>query len=199
MRGKAAAVLAFGVTTALAGAASAAEDLGGAAGFEARSVTYKEGQEPAGSVRVYMAPEGRRLEGIPPHGITLVAPAEGDRRWLVDADNERYAVDPSGNKGGTLGGVLSHEPCQGFAGSERLGKATLNGRETIKWECRHPNFGKVTQWFDPAINTVVRDRTTKGEIQELRQIQVGEQSPELFRYQPADRFEQVPVIRLFQP
>lgn len=198
MRGKAFGFLAWGMLVA-GGTAFAGEDLGDAPGFSARSVTYSEGQEPAGSVRVYMGPEGRRLEGIPPHGITLVTPAGSDKRWLVDEANGRYAVDSSKGKGATLGGVLAHEPCKGFAKGEKVGSETINGRTTEKWVCRHPAFGKITQWFDPEINTVIRDRTAKGEIQELREVRVGKQSPDLFRFKAPEDFDQVPVIQLFQP
>jgi hypothetical protein len=188
------------VACALVGApvTALAEDLGDAEGFRAESVTYREGQEPAGSVTVYMGPEGRRLEGIPPRGITMVVPADSDQRWLVDPRRDMYAVDPSRGKGGNLGGVLSHKPCEGFAERERVGEVTMNGRKTVKWECRHPAFGQVTQWFDPAINTVVRDRTGRGEVQELRKIRVGAQDPELFRFDPGEQDREVPVIRLFQ-
>lgn len=188
----------FGLA-ALTPPVSAAEDLGGAPGFQAESVTYTEDRDPASTVHVYMAPEGRRLEGIPPRGIALVVPAKGGERWLVDPERKQYAVDRTRNKGATLGGVLAHEPCQGFAKSERVGPATVNGRETVKWKCRHPAFGQVTQWFDPGINTVIKDRTPKGEVQELRRIRVGEQDADLFRFHAGEGFQKVPVIRLFQP
>ena len=197
MRGKA--LIAAACWLAAVPAAGASEDLGEAEGFRAESVTYREGQAPAGSMTVYMAPEGRRLEGIPPRGITLVSPAGHDKRWLLDPDAGSYAVDPSRAKGGTLGGVLAHEPCKGFAHSQRLGSETISGRRTVKWECRHPSFGKVTQWFDPGINTVIRDRTAKGKIQELRGIEVGDQDPALFRFEPSEEDTRVPVMTLFQP
>ncbi|MFB6261209.1 MAG: hypothetical protein ABEJ96_00630 [Thiohalorhabdaceae bacterium] len=178
--------------------AFAAEDLGDAEGFQARSVTYVEGEEPQNTIRVYMGPGGRRMEGVPPQGVTLVAPAEEDKRWFVDEESQRYAVDNSVSKGGTLGGVLSHKPCKGFNHSEKVGDADLNGRDVVKWKCRHPDYGEVTQWFDPEINTVIRDRTDQGKIQELREIQVGPQNPEQFSFEPSEEFEKVPVMELFQ-
>ncbi|HKJ72449.1 MAG TPA: hypothetical protein VKA55_11895 [Gammaproteobacteria bacterium] len=178
--------------------ASAGEDLGGAEGFRADSVTYQEGQEPAGSVTVYMGPEGRRLEGIPPRGITLVQPADGDKRWLVDPERGQFAVDRSQGKGTSIGGVLAHQPCQGFTDARRLGPDSVNGRKTTKWRCHHPAFGTVTQWFDPAIHTVIRDRSADGQIQELRGIRIGDQDPALFRFKRSEDFQEVPVIQLFQ-
>ena len=178
---------------------AAAEDLGNAPGFQAESVSFREGGEPSRRVQVHMGPEGRRLEGIPPRGITLIAPADGDQRWLVDGQEKVYAMDKTRGKGGSLGGVLAHQPCKGFSDAQRLGPATINGRDTVKWKCSHPAFGKVTQWFDPAINTVIRDRTGRGEVQELRNIQVGDQDPALFRFSGDGEFEQVPIIQLFQP
>ncbi len=190
--------LLLGLVAAMGGA-RAAEDLGSAPGFAAESVTYREGGfGPGEPLTVYMAPAGRRIEGIPPRGITVIAPAEGDRRWMVDPEERRFAVDRSQQRGKALGGVLSHEPCKGFLESERLGTEEVAGRSTQKWRCEHPAFGIVTQWFDPALNTVLRDRTAKGEVQELRRIEVGSQDDDLFHFRPGKEYEQVPVIELFR-
>ncbi|MEF8793767.1 hypothetical protein [Thiohalorhabdus sp.] len=196
MRAKA--LMGIGWGLAMMAAPLAAEDLGSAPGFEARSVTYLEGEDPQKATRVYMAPEGRRLEGVPPHGLVLVSPADAEKRWFVDEGNKRYAVDASVSKGGSLGSLLSHQPCKGFARSEKLGEVSLNGRDTVKWECRHPNYSKAVQWFDPGINTVIRDRTEQGKVQELRQIQVGSQNAEKFTFEPPEGYERVPIMQLFQ-
>ena len=181
------------------GGVQAGEDLGGAPGFSAESVTYREGgPAPGEPLRVYMSPEGRRIEGIPPAGVTLIAPAEGRQRWMVDPEEKVFAVDRSWSRGASLGGVLSHQPCKGFPRSKKLGEAEVDGRRTEKWRCEHPAFGAVVQWFDPVLNTVLRDRTAKGEIQELRRIQVGPQDESLFRFQPGEGYEKVPVIELFR-
>jgi hypothetical protein len=173
-------------------------ELGEVAGFQAESVTYREGEEPGSRLQVYVAPQGQRLEGIPPRGITLIEPADQATRWMVDADAQVYAVDKSAAKGAELGGLLAHKPCKGFPESENLGTETLQGRAVQKWKCQHPEFGTVTQWFAPDLGTVVRDRTPKGEIQELRNIRVGKQPAKLFRFPEKKGFEKVPVIQLFR-
>lgn len=178
---------------------NASENLGDAPGFQAHSVTYAEGEEAESVVEVYMAPEGRRLEGVPPHDLTVISPSGADKRWLLDSEGRRYAVDSSVSKGSTLGGVLAHEPCKGFSEAKKLGEVSFNERDVGKWECHHPSYGKVVQWFDPTINTVIRDRTANGKIQELRDIRVGAQDPGKFRFEASGDFEEVPVIELFKP
>ena len=179
--------------------AALAEDLGDAAGFSARSVTYQEGNRAAAEeYKVYLAPQGKRIEGIPPRDLTIVSPAGSSKRWFVDPDAKVYAVDPNRQKGQRLGGVLSHEPCLGFDGSERAGTEEVVGRETEKWVCTHQVFGEVVQWFDRSLNTVIKDRTAKGEVQVLRDIKVGPHPEHLFRFRPGEGFQRVAVIQLFQ-
>lgn len=183
---------------ALAAPSAFGAELGKVPGFQAESVTYREGEEPRSRLQVYVAPQGQRLEGIPPRGITLIEPADQAKRWMVDPEAQVYAVDKSAAKGAELGGLLAHKPCKGFPDSKNLGTETLQGRTVQKWKCQHPEFGTVTQWFAPDLGTVVRDRTPNGEIQELRNIRPGQQPANLFRFQEKDDFEQVPVIQLFR-
>jgi len=183
---------------ALATSPAFAGELGEVPGFQAESITYREGEDPGSRLQVYVAPRGQRLEGIPPRGITLIEPADQTTRWMVDPDAQVYAVDKSAGKGAELGGLLAHRPCKGFPESKKLGTETLQGRTVQKWKCQHPEFGTVTQWFAPKLGTVVRDRTPNGEIQELRNIRVGKQPAQLFRFPEKKGFEKVPVIQLFR-
>ena len=183
---------------ALASPSAYGGDLGEVPGFQAESVTYREGEDPRSRLQVYVAPQGKRLEGIPPRGITLIEPAGQSQRWMVDPDAQVFAVDTSAAKGAELGGLLSHTPCKGFPESKKMGAETLQGRTVQKWQCQHPEFGTVTQWFAPELGTVVRDRTSNGEVQELRNIRVGKQPANLFRFRKKNDFEKVPVIQLFR-
>ncbi|KPV40383.1 hypothetical protein AN478_06145 [Thiohalorhabdus denitrificans] len=182
----------------LSGIACAGEDLGGSPGFSAQSLNYQEGNKAgAQELQVYLSPQGKRIEGIPPRGVTMIAPAEESKRWLVVERERVFAVDASREQGARLGGLLAHEPCQGFPDSERIGSGQVDGRETQKWKCTHPRFGEVTQWFDAELNTVIKDRSASGKIEELRDIRVGPQKEDLFRFEPGDDYQRVTPLQLF--
>ncbi|MFP4561064.1 MAG: hypothetical protein ACLFQ3_07030, partial [Thiohalorhabdus sp.] len=143
------------------------------------------------------SPDGKRIEGIPPRGVTMVSPADESQRYLVVESEQVFAVDASQERGERLGGLLAHEPCQGFPESERIGSGQVDGRDTQKWECTHPEFGEVTQWFDTDLNTVIKDRAENGQIEELRDIQVGPQEKNLFRFEPGEDYQRVTPLQLF--
>jgi hypothetical protein len=65
-----------------------------------------------------------------------------------------------------------------------LGKETLNGRATEKWEMKVTRPGGQSnvgyQWFDPVLKTNIRDEQTGGFVNELRDIKLGTQPADLF-------------------
>jgi hypothetical protein len=65
-----------------------------------------------------------------------------------------------------------------------VGKETLNGRNTEKWEMKATRPGgqsSVTyQWFDPELNMNIREEQPGGFISELRNIRIGKQPADLF-------------------
>ncbi len=68
-----------------------------------------------------------------------------------------------------------------------IGKETMNGRKTEKWEyVQHQQKGKdkktsrTLQWYDPVLKMPVREEMPGGYARELRNIQVGPQPASLF-------------------
>ncbi len=76
------------------------------------------------------------------------------------------------------------------------GNETLNGRATEKWEMKATRPGGQTsvayQWFDPALNTNIREEQPGGFVNELRNIKVGPQSPDLFVVPPGYKLMSMP-------
>jgi len=69
-----------------------------------------------------------------------------------------------------------------------LGRETLNGRNTEKWEMkatRPGGQGSVAyQWFDPELNMNIREEQPGGITSELRNIRIGKQPADLFAVPP---------------
>jgi hypothetical protein len=81
-----------------------------------------------------------------------------------------------------------------------LGTESLNGRTVEKWQMtmRIPDQTPVQtlQWFDPVLKLSIREEFPNGQVRELKNIQLGAQSDELFRV-PADytRLESPPTLK----
>jgi len=65
-----------------------------------------------------------------------------------------------------------------------LGKETVNGRSTEKWEltARGPDGNSMVsyQWHDPEINMNIREEGAGGHTRNIKNIKVGQQPKELF-------------------
>jgi Domain of unknown function (DUF4412) len=70
-----------------------------------------------------------------------------------------------------------------------VGRETLNGRTTEKWEMTvtRPGGQKyvVDQWFDPELKMNIREERPDGFVSEFRNIKIGKQPADLFTV-PAD-------------
>ena len=77
-----------------------------------------------------------------------------------------------------------------------LGKETVNGRATEKWEVkakRPGGQGSVSyQWFDPELNTNIRVEQPGGFEYELRDIKIGKQAADLFVVPPGYKLMSMP-------
>ena len=69
-----------------------------------------------------------------------------------------------------------------------VGKETLNGRETEKWEMKVTRPGGQSsiayQWFDPELQLNIREEQPGGFVNELRNIRIGKQPSDLFTVPP---------------
>ena len=65
-----------------------------------------------------------------------------------------------------------------------LGQESLSGRATERWEITTTRSDKEamtsTQWYDPQLKIAIREELPGGYFRELRDVQVGAQSPQLF-------------------
>ncbi|MDH3526341.1 MAG: DUF4412 domain-containing protein [Gammaproteobacteria bacterium] len=65
-----------------------------------------------------------------------------------------------------------------------VGKEKVNGRNTEKWEINMQRVGGQSkvfhQWFDPELDTNVREQQPDGSVRELSNITIGAQPAELF-------------------
>ncbi len=65
-----------------------------------------------------------------------------------------------------------------------LGRETLAGRSVEKWQVSvnrpEQEVVRTTQWYDPALCLAIKEIFPGGRVRELKQIELGEQSPALF-------------------
>jgi len=77
-----------------------------------------------------------------------------------------------------------------------VGKETLNGRNTEKWEMKATRPGGQSsvayQWFDPELNTNIREEQPGGFVNELRDIKIGKQPADLFVVPPGYKLMSMP-------
>jgi hypothetical protein len=77
-----------------------------------------------------------------------------------------------------------------------VGKETLNGRATEKWEMKATRPGGQSsvayQWFDPELNTNIREEQPGGFVSELRDIKIGPQPSDLFVVPPDYKLMSMP-------
>lgn len=70
----------------------------------------------------------------------------------------------------------------------QVGRETVNGRDTEKWEMTVTDTGgkssKGYQWYDPVLKMNVREEQPGGYRRELRNIRTGVQPPSLFTVPP---------------
>jgi hypothetical protein len=77
-----------------------------------------------------------------------------------------------------------------------VGKDTVNGRATEKWEIKAMRPGGQSsvayQWFDPELNTNIRVEQAGGFVYELRDIKIGKQPADLFVVPPGYKLTSMP-------
>ena len=77
-----------------------------------------------------------------------------------------------------------------------VGRETLNGRTTEKWEMKATRPGGQSsvayQWFDPELNLNIREEQPGGIISELRNISIGKQPADLFAVPPGYKVMSIP-------
>lgn len=92
--------------------------------------------------------------------------------------------------------ILLRQEIQGGPVMEQklLGEEQLQGRKVERWEMvvtQGEQQQRSTRWFDPQLNLAIKEQNPGGYLRELRNIQVGSQSPELFKI-PSDYKKIIP-------
>ncbi|MCW8907913.1 MAG: hypothetical protein OQL28_11750 [Sedimenticola sp.] len=116
-------------------------------------------------------------------------------KWSVKVPGQGGAVQSTQWIGKQRSILLRQEVPGGPVMEQKmLGVEQLQGREVEKWEMvvtQGSQQQRSTRWFDPQLNLAIREQNPGGYLRELRNIRVGEQSPELFTI-PADYRKIVP-------
>ncbi len=77
-----------------------------------------------------------------------------------------------------------------------VGRETLNGRNTEKWEMTATRPGDQSsvayQWFDPELKINIREERPGGFVSELRNIRIGKQPADLFSVPPGYKEMSIP-------
>jgi hypothetical protein len=77
-----------------------------------------------------------------------------------------------------------------------VGRETLDGRNTEKWEMKATRPGGQSsvayQWFDPELNMNIREEQPGGFVSELRNIRIGKQPVDLFTVPPGYKLMDIP-------
>jgi hypothetical protein len=77
-----------------------------------------------------------------------------------------------------------------------VGRETLSGRDTEKWEIKATRPGGQSsvayQWFDPELNMNIREEQPGGFVSELRNIRIGRQPADLFTVPPGYKLMSIP-------
>ena len=120
--------------------------------------------------------------------------------YVVPSELEEVEADEEGED--DVGGVLSMEPCDGYAKKEMIGTGVFSGRAIQKWRCRgNDDAIKTLQYYDTGLNMVIRDAHDSGVVEELRNIKPGRQPKKLFEipkgYRKATMSEFVTGVREF--
>jgi hypothetical protein len=80
-----------------------------------------------------------------------------------------------------------------------VGRETLDGRNTEKWEMKATRPGGQSsvayQWFDPELNMNIREEQPGGFVSELRNIRIGKQPVDLFAVPPGYKLMDKVVAR----
>lgn len=76
-------------------------------------------------------------------------------------------------------------PCDGYGKAEKIGKRSIMGRETVRWECHDPEDSEEPEstdlWIDAKLGIPLRMESSDGSSFELSNIREGQP--------PADKFQ----------
>lgn len=124
------------------------------------------------------------------HGRTAV-------KWIMSMERGGQTLTSTQWIDSERGLPLRQEFGQGtYAEMVPKGMDEIDGRSVERWELAQARRGAEpaysTQWYDPELQTTIREERSDGNRRELRNIQVGDQDENLFqipkgyrRYQPA--------------
>lgn len=143
---------------------------------------------PVSMGRMMVSRAGIRTEVVQDNQAMVLIFRPADRVvWTLSPQDKRYLEE----KGLEMGRPpLPDEPgslCQQNIPEitcKSLGPATIQGRQTIRWEVTLKNTeGKLERaylWADPRLRIIIREEHPSGMIMEMINIREGAQPPELF-------------------
>lgn len=149
--------------------------------------------------KLMLSSKGMRVENSE-DGKTIIFAVnfKSQKVWWIDPISKKYIeddIDSNGNAKGDLApvvrlfetdagvntqGIVFDQPCVGYTEKQKLGEETVLGRVTEKWQCNNKGkSGGEIDWYDPKIKLTIRS-DSRGEINELQNIQFAEQPDSLF-------------------
>lgn len=145
--------------------------------------------------RLTVSSHGMRSEGLIPEvdgrELVFIQDYRASRQWLASPDRACYSELPEGKSGtphdgesadvkNSQTGVLMLTPCSGMEG-EKLSERKIRETELSVWKCTDSQGRHYIQHFSTLLGVVIRQETQEGNIGELREISLVDQSPDYFR------------------
>ena len=145
--------------------------------------------------RLTLSHHGMRSESLTPEvdgrEVVFIQDYRTSREWLASPDRACYSELPEGRSDTSLDGesanaqnsqtgVLTLTPCGGMEG-EKLSERTIRDTELSVWKCTDGQDRHYIQHFSTLLGVVIRQETQEGNVGELQEISLVDQSPDYFR------------------
>jgi hypothetical protein len=119
--------------------------------------------------------------------IIVTGAAPEDEIYIVMPTEKMYMVSTVATSEEDFWESLRAEdnPCNGYQSAEKIGKRSVSGRETVRWECSGPEDSDTPEstdlWIDAKLGIPLRMESSDGSSFELSNIREGKP--------PADTFQ----------
>ncbi len=112
--------------------------------------------------------------------IIVTGPAPQDEIYTLLHKEKMYMVSTVAKSEEDFWGSLraGDNPCDGYQSAENMGKRSVGGRETVRWECRDPEDSDEPEsadlWIDAKLGIPLRLEYSDGSSFELSNIREGQ-------------------------
>ncbi|MCU7863646.1 MAG: hypothetical protein KZQ92_06680 [Candidatus Thiodiazotropha sp. (ex Lucinoma borealis)] len=152
--------------------------------------------------RLVLSGRGMRSEGLSPQlgesQLVFIQNYQTGREWLANPVRHIFSELPEGRPVGkrdatvddqeTSWGVLLNRPCIGMT-AEKLSARAVGETELSVWRCTDSRGQAHLQHYSTLLGVVIRQETGDGQISELREIALTDDSPG--NYEPSSLWREV--------